>query len=185
MKELNKLKMKINPSNLELILEADILMKSSTDTDDLYIVMFNIVDNPLRLSIITISNLHDIVKEHFKFNANELTQQMASSGDLLISEALNNLNNITTYGTEKIKIPLNSPSNAKKARIIISSMIENEYYVQNSNYILANETINKTQQIETKEIKQQLKVMLEIIKRWDNFDSESFQKEIENGLIEI
>lgn len=66
MKKLNKMNLKINPKDMVLSMNTDIDMVSKTDKDDAYIVMFNIIDNPLRLSIITVSNFYDILQDLFK-----------------------------------------------------------------------------------------------------------------------
>ena len=73
-------------------------------------------------------------------------------------------------GVEKIKIPLDSQENADKARIIIASMIDKGRFIQKSNYIIDGESQFKEQDVDTANMVPQLKLMLEIIKKWDTID---------------
>ena len=47
------------------------------------------------------------------------------------------------------------------------------------------EEIKKEQEIDTEPLIPQLKMMMEITKRWENFNPADFQKDIENGVIKL
>jgi len=64
-------------------------------------------------------------------------------------------------------------------------MVDNQHYLQKSTYHIGNETIEKEQKVDTIPLIPQLKMMLEIVKRWDGFDSLKFKEEIESGKIKL
>ena len=123
MKKLNKINLKINPKDMVLTMNTEIEMVSKNDKDDAYIVMFNIIDNPLRLSIITVSNFYDIIQDVFQVEREKIVALKQEELDVLIAETVSNIEIITKYGEEKITIPLNNETNAKKVRVILSSMV--------------------------------------------------------------
>ena len=88
---------------------------------------------------------------------------------------MSNIEVIAKYGEEKITIPLDNETNAKKVRVILSSMIQNGHYNQITNYHVEKEVIKKEQKIDTTELNAQLKVMLEIAKDWKGFDVNKFR----------
>ena len=51
MEKIDNLKLALDPKTMELIVTADVVMKNKEDFDDLYLIMFNIMDDPLRLSV--------------------------------------------------------------------------------------------------------------------------------------
>jgi|TARA_R110000824_G_scaffold153167_1_gene324722 hypothetical protein len=175
MKNLKKMNLKINPDDMILTMNTDIEMVSKTDKDDAYIVMFNIIDNPLRLSIITVSNFYDIMQDVFKVERVKIESLTQQELDVLIAETVSNIEIITQYGEEKITINLDTETNAKKVRVILSSMIENGFYTQITNYHCEGEVIKKEQKIDTQELNPQLKMMLEIAKDWNKFDINKFK----------
>ncbi len=158
-----------------LTMNTEIDMVSKSDKDDAYIVMFNIIDNPLRLSIITVSNFHDIIEDLFKVEREKIENLNQQELDVLIAETVSNIEVIAKYGEERITIPLDNETNAKKVRVILSSMIQNGYYNQITNYHVDKEVIKREQKIDTTELNPQLKVMLEIAKDWKGFDVNQFR----------
>ena len=59
-------------------------------------------------------------------------------------------------------------------------MIDNEHYMQRTRYVFEGEEIAvKEQRIETEELVLQLKAMIEIVKQWETFDMEEYQREME------
>ena len=175
MKKLNKMNLKINPKDMILTMNTEIDMVSKSDKDDAYIVMFNIIDNPLRLSIITVSNFHDIIEDLFKVEREKIENLNQQELDVLIAETVSNIEVIAKYGEERITIPLDNETNAKKVRVILSSMIQNGYYNQITNCHVDKEVIKREQKIDTTELNPQLKVMLEIAKDWKGFDVNQFR----------
>jgi hypothetical protein len=180
MKSINNIKLGIVPKTMEVTVNSDILMKNKDDFDDLYVIMFNIMDEPLRLSLITIGNLSSILKENGK-SESEIKRLYDASPEKYLSEALSNPESFDTNAKENIRILLNSKENAQKARLIISSMIQHKFYTQNTNYIFDDETIKKEQKVDTTELIPQLKLMLEIIKQWDTFDVKEFAKALQES----
>ena len=175
MKKLKKINLKINPKDMVLSMNTEIEMVNKNDKDDAYIVMFNIIDNPLRLSIITVSNFYDILQDLFKVDREKIETLEQHQLDVLIAETVSNIEVITQYGEEKITIPLETETNAKKVRVILSSMVKNGYYNQITNYHCEGDIIKREQKIETTELNPQLKMMLEIAKDWKGFDVHQFK----------
>ena len=60
MDRINSVKLGLN-NDMEVVVTADIQMKSENDTDDVYFVMFNILDAPLRFVVATASNFEDFL----------------------------------------------------------------------------------------------------------------------------
>tara|TARA_R110000824_G_scaffold20469_3_gene77016 strand:+ start:49 stop:606 length:558 start_codon:yes stop_codon:yes gene_type:complete len=185
MREIKNVKLGLDPKKMEVIVSADIVMKGDSDIDDLYLIMFNVMDNPLRLSVFTIGNLFDKVVLNTKSSPEEVMLMAQKHPDQYIQSALGNMDDIAEVGDENIKIILDGEENAKKARIVLSSMIELKHYLQKSKYLIGDKVIEKEQKIDTTELIPQLKMMLEIIKRWNGFDIESFRQDIEGGNIKI
>ena len=98
MKKLNKMNLKINPKDMILTMNTEIDMVSKSDKDDAYIVMFNIIDNPLRLSIITVSNFHDIIEDLFKVEREKIENLNQQELDVLIAETGSNIEVIAKNG---------------------------------------------------------------------------------------
>ena len=103
-------------------------------------------------------------------------QMCEDEGEKFVSLALGDGSAVVENGVEKIQVPLDSSENANKARLIISSMIEKGYFLQKTNYSVDGEIIRREQQVDTNEMKPQLHIMLEIIKRWDNLDLDELAK---------
>jgi|TARA_R110002012_G_scaffold279492_1_gene467850 hypothetical protein len=175
MKSIGKVKLGLN-DKFEVLIESDIVMNGKEDYDDLYFVMFNVMNNPLRLSIITVGNLIELAKENTGLDENKLMDMAKNDPENYVMLALGDGSKVIDKGTEKIKINLDSQDNANKSRIIISSMMEKGYFLQKSNYNVGSEIIQREQQVETENMMPQLNIMLEIIKRWDNLDVEELAK---------
>lgn len=61
--KIKNVKLGIVPKTMEVSVNSEVIMKDKNDFDDLYVVMFNIMDEPLRLSLITIGNLSNILND--------------------------------------------------------------------------------------------------------------------------
>tara|TARA_B100002019_G_C21195659_1_gene561265 strand:+ start:328 stop:864 length:537 start_codon:yes stop_codon:yes gene_type:complete len=175
MKSIGKVKLGLNDS-FEVLIESDIVMNGKEDYDDLYFVMFNVMNTPLRLSIITVGNLIELAKENTGLDENKLMDMAKNDPENYVMLALGDGSKVIDKGTEKIKINLDSQDNANKSRIIISSMMEKGYFLQKSNYNVGGEIIQREQKVETENMMPQLNIMLEIIKRWDNLDVDELAK---------
>jgi len=185
MKSINNVKLGINPKDMVVVVSADVDMHDKDDKDDLYLVMFNIMDDPLRLSLFTIGGLYDLVKKNTNMGKGQIVEIMTNNPEKYIQLALQDTEELGNRGQENIKINLDSPKNATKARMVITSMIEKKIYRQKSTYHIGEEIIEKEQEVDTEPLIPQLKMMLEIVKRWETFNAEQFQQDIESGKIKI
>ena len=185
MKKIDSVKLGLDSKTMEVVVSADIIMDTKDDWDDLYLVMFNVMDEPLRLALFTVGNLKDMVKVNKNISEAQAKAFAKADPQAYISSAIENADLLGERGSENVKVLLNNESNAKKARIVLSSMVEKGYYVQKSTYHFNGEQISKQQKVETTALAMQLKMMLEIIKRWDGFDIDSFQSDFESGKIKL
>ena len=185
MESIKNVKLGLDPKKMQVVVSADITMKDEADKDDLYLIMFNIMDNPLRLSLFTIGDLFGLAQKNTGMPDSQIIRLAEKQPDKYISLALGNPEDLSEVGVENVRILLDSPENAKKARIVLSSMIEHKHYLQKSKYHIGSKIIDKEQKVETIELITQLKMMLEIVKRWDNFDIDTFKQELESGNIKI
>jgi hypothetical protein len=65
-------------------------------------------------------------------------------------------------------------------------MVDNEHYLQRTKYTFNGEELQvKEQRIETEELALQLKAMIEIVKQWETFDMEEYQREMELALAKM
>jgi len=185
MKKIKNVKLGLNPTDYAVVVSADIEMNGKQDKDDLYLVMFNIMDNPLRLSVLTIGNLLNLIVLSGQMSQKDAEDLMVNNPEMFIQSALSSSENIADLGKENVKIMLDSESNAKKARIVLTSMIDKKNYLQNSTYYFEGKPVEKSQEVDTTQLIPQLKMMIEIVKRWDGFDAEQFQKDAEAGKIKF
>ena len=177
MKKIGKVKLGIN-NDLEVVIVSDVAMNGEADKDDLYFVMFNIMHQPLRLSITTVGDLLSLAKENTGKSEEELLNQLESDPEQYVFSALGNSELLMERSNEKITIPLDSEESANKARIIISSMIDKQKFIQESNYQVNEEVIVKRQDVDTSNMIPQLTIMLDIIKNWNNLDLEELEKRL-------
>ena len=63
MKEITKVKLGINKDAV-VVVSSEVEMNSKTDKDEAYIIMFNIIGEPLRLGIIVVGNMLDKAVEN-------------------------------------------------------------------------------------------------------------------------
>ena len=185
MNKINKVKLGLDAKTMEVVVSADIIMDGKKDWDDLYLVMFNVMDDPLRLALFTVGGLKRMVKENTDISEDEAKLLASSNPQKYIASSVQNTDLLERNGVENVKVLLNSDSNAKRARLVLSSMVEKGYYIQKSTYHFGDKEISKQQKVETEGLAMQLKMMLEIIKRWDGFNVDDFQQEFEAGNIKI
>jgi len=177
MKKIGKVKLGIN-NELDVVIVSDVFMKNEADKDDLYFVMFNIMHEPLRLSITTVGDLLKLAKQNTEKSDEELLELLESDPEQYVYSALGNTELLMENSQEKIKILLDNAESATKARIIISSMIDKKRFIQESNYNVDGKVTVKKQEVETENMIPQLRIMLEIIKNWDNLDLEELEKRL-------
>ena len=177
MNKIGKVKLGIN-NELDVVIVSDVSMNGEADKDDLYFVMFNIMHEPLRLSVTTVGDLLTLAKINTEKSEEELLKLLESDPEQYVYSALGNTELLMENSQEKIKIPLDSAESATKARIIISSMIDKKRFIQESNYNVDGKITVKKQEVEIENMIPQLRIMLEIIKNWDNLDLEELEKRL-------
>ena len=177
MNKIGKVKLGIN-NELDVVIVSDVSMNGEADKDDLYFVMFNIMHEPLRLSVTTVGDLLTLAKINTEKSEEELLKLLESDPEQYVYSALGNTELLMENSQEKIKIPLDSAESATKARIIISAMIDKKRFIQESNYNVDGKITVKKQEVETENMIPQLRIMLEIIKNWDNLDLEELEKRL-------
>ena len=116
MEKIDNLKLALDPKTMELIVTADVIMKHKDDFDDLYLIMFNIMDDPLRLSIIGVCNLLEMAMENTNMNEAQLLSLLRANPEKYITLATQNVEAMASRGNEFISINLDSADNAKRAR---------------------------------------------------------------------
>jgi len=76
---------------------------------------------------------------------------------------------LLTFGEEQNKINLESAANAKQASAILTSMLQNGFYVQKTRYHFpTKQTQKQEQKVDISQLKPAFKAMLEICKKWDD-----------------
>ena len=71
MNKIGKVKLGIN-NELDVVIVSDVSMNGEADKDDLYFVMFNIMHEPLRLSVTTVGDLLTLAKINTEKSEEEL-----------------------------------------------------------------------------------------------------------------
>ena len=182
MKEIKRVKLGVNKDAI-VVVSSEVEMMSRDDPDEAYIIMFNIIGDPLRLGIIEIGNMLDKAKANTNLTEAQLIALMEKSPEKYLEAAMKDPEKIFETAQEMVKIVLDSEKKAAQARLILASMVDNEHYIQRTRYVYNGEEIEvKEQRIETEELVLQLKAMIEIVKQWETFDMEAYQREMEAAL---
>ena len=182
MKEIKRVKLGVNKEAV-VVVSSEVEMKSKDDTDEAYIIMFNIIGDPLRLGIIVVGNMLERAKENTNLNEAQLEKLMETDPEKYLQAAMKDPEKIFDSAQEMVKIVLDSEKKAAQARLILASMIDNEHYMQRTRYVVeGEEIIVKEQRIETEELVLQLKAMIEIVKQWETFDMEEYQREMQAAM---
>lgn len=182
MKEITKVKLGINKDAI-VVVSSEVEMTSKEDTDEAYIIMFNIIGDPLRLGIIVVGNMLDKAIKNTNLSKSQLISLMETNPEKYLEAAMKDPEQIFDSAQEMVKIVLNSEKKASQARLILASMVNNEHYLQKTKYMFNGEEIEtKEQKIETEELALQLKAMIEIVKQWETFDMDEYQREMEAAL---
>tara|TARA_R110001592_G_scaffold32099_1_gene112526 strand:+ start:6936 stop:7511 length:576 start_codon:yes stop_codon:yes gene_type:complete len=182
MKEIKKVKLGVNKDAI-VVVSSDVEMTSKDDADEAYIIMFNIIGDPLRLGIIVVGNMLDKAIENTNLSKSQLVALMETNPEKYLEAAMKDPDRIFDSAQEMVKIVLDSEKKAAQARLILASMVDNGHYLQRTRYSFNGEEIEiKEQKIETEELALQLKAMIEIVKQWETFDMEEYQREMEAAL---
>lgn len=162
----------------EVMVTATVDMETE-DQDDLYFVMFNILDNPLRFVVAVSGNFRDFLIEK-GFSSAEINGWLGKNPEQYLQEIVKHQVEIMQNATERVKIPLDTQKNADMARTVVTSMLSNGYFKQISVYEFPedDEVEPKVQKVPTKDMARDLNIMLDVIKNWEDFDYEDFIKEM-------
>jgi hypothetical protein len=175
MKKIGKVKMTMS-KDMIVNVHADVHMKNANDRDDLYFVLFNIMADPLRLSIGTVGNFFESLGQVAGHSPESLSNLLNTQPDdymRLVQQHYTDL--VSVSSEEKVKVVLDNQRNADMARMVITSLLQNGYYEQITTYIIPGaEPIVSTQKVPTESLAAELKVMLDISKKWENFDLDTY-----------
>lgn len=176
MKNISDVKLGFSKST-EVMVTATVDMEDG-DKDDLYFVMFNILDKPLRFVVAVAGNFRDFLVTK-GYTEEEINHWLDTTPENYLQEIVKYQVEIMQNATERVRIPLDSQANADQARLVVTSMIAQGYFKQISMYHFpAAEEEPKVQKVPTKEMARDLNIMLEVIKNWEDFNYEDFMEEM-------
>ena len=183
MKNIGKVKLTMT-KDMIVTVHAAVHMKDKEDRDDLYFVLFNIMAEPLRLSLGTVGNFFDQLEAMAGSDPVKLAKLLDTDPDAymkLVQRYYAEL--VQSSNEEKVKVVLDNQRNADMARMVLSSLLQNKHYVQITTYhIPGEESVEKEQEVPTETLAAELKVMLDITKKWDGFDLEQYVAEMAGGM---
>ena len=78
MKEIKRVKLGVNKDAI-VVVSSEVEMTSRNDPDEAYIIMFNIIGDPLRLGIIVVGNMLDKAKANTNLTEAQLVALMEKS----------------------------------------------------------------------------------------------------------
>ncbi len=175
MKKIGKVKLTMS-KDMVVNVNADVHMKGADDKDDLYFVLFNIMADPLRLSLGVVGNFFEQLEVLAGSDPAKLAKLLDTEPDAymrLVQKHYGEL--VQSANEEKVKVVLDNQRNADMARMVLSSLLQNKYYTQITTYhIPGQEPIVKEQQVPTDTLSAELKVMLDITKKWEGFDLDQY-----------
>jgi len=185
MEKITKVKLGLNKEAI-VVVSGEVDMLSKTDKDEAYIIMFNIIGDPLRLGIIVIGQMLDKALKNTNLSKEQLNVLMEADPEKFLEAAMKNPELLFTDAQEMVKIVLDSDKKSQQARLVLASMVENGHYIQKTTYSFGGEVIEvKEQKIETEELALQLKAMIEIVKQWDTFDMAAYQAEMMKAMEQL
>lgn len=164
---------KLGFKDQEVLVTADIDMEKD-DLDDLYFVMFNILDNPLRFVVAVAGNFVDFLVEK-GYQRSELKTWLSKNPQKYLEAIVQHQVEIMQSAKERVKVTLDNQANANQARLVVTSMLAKGHFNQITTYRFPDGTDDaKLQKVPTKDMERDLSVMLEVIKDWENFDYDTF-----------
>ena len=175
MKKIGKTKLTMNKEML-VVVYADVYMQDADDADDLYFVMFNILADPLRLSLCVVSEFFDYLVDHTDISRTKLNQMLKTDPEAYLMLVQNNYSGMVEHSaTEKVKIKLDNQTTADQARAIVTSLLSKGEFKQITTYIIPGKApFVREQIVDTTPLKGELTIMLDIIKKWEGFDLETY-----------
>ncbi len=175
MEKIGKTKLTMNKEML-VVVYADVYMQDANDADDLYFVMFNILADPLRLSLCVVSEFFDYLVNHTENTEAELNKMLKDDPEAYLMLVQNNYSGMVEHSaTEKVKINLDNKVSADQARAIVTSLLSKGEFKQITTYIIpGKDPFVREQIVDTNPLKGELTIMLDIIKKWEGFDLETY-----------
>lgn len=168
---------KLGFKNQEVLVTAQITM-AEKDRDDLYFVMFNILDDPLRLVVAVAGNFVDFLITK-GYTSEELNRWLDKNPQKYLEAIVQHQLEIMQSAKERVKIVLDNQQSADQARMVITSMLAKGHFNQVSTYCFPDGTEDvKLQKVPTQDMSRDLQIMLEVIKDWQNFDYDDFMKKM-------
>lgn len=182
MKNIGKVKLTMT-KDMIVTVQADVHMKDNDDRDDLYFVLFNIMAEPLRLSLGVVGNFFEQLERLAGSDPAKLGNLLDTDPDIYMKLVQRHYAELVQANNEeKVKVVLDNQRNADMARMVLSSLLQNKHYMQITTYhIPGEEPIVKEQEVPTETLAAELKVMLDITKRWDGFDLEQYVAHMAGG----
>lgn len=174
MEKIAKVQLGLN-KEMEVMVTSEIAMATAADRDDVYFVMFNVLDKPLRFVVSTAGNFTEFLVAR-GIKKTQIDTWLSEDTDQFLNNIVQYQQDLISHSVEKVKVVLDSQKNADMARAVVSSMIEKGYFVNVSNYAVpgTKETLQKIQKVPTAQLIKDFKTMLEVIKQWEGFDFETF-----------
>jgi hypothetical protein len=103
-------------------------------------------------------------------------EMMKTNGEMYSMLIQQNTEAMLHEGDEQNKIELNSSTNSTHASALLTSMIQNGYYIQKTRYYFPiGDKERQEQKVDVSTLKQAFTAMLEICKMWDS-------KELQDAL---
>jgi len=184
MKNIGKVKLTMN-KEMVVNVNADVHMKDMEDKDDLYFVLFNIMAEPLRLSLGVVGNFFEELEKLAGSDPVKLAKLLETDPDIYLRLVQTHYADLVhSSNEEKVKVVLDNQRNADMARMVLSSLLQNKYYTQVTTYHIPGEQpIVKEQKVPTDTLSAELKVMLDITKNWDGFDLDEYVASMSNRSV--
>ena len=132
MDKINKVQLGLN-NDMEVVVTSEVVMHDANDRDDVYFVMFNILDKPLRFVVSTAGNFTEFLTQRGT-SAGEIKGWLDSNPDLFLNAIVQHQAELLPHSQEKVRVTLDSQKNADMARAVVSSMIDKKYFVNVSHY---------------------------------------------------
>jgi len=83
MDKINKVQLGLN-NDMEVVVTSEVVMRNKADRDDVYFVMFNILDKPLRFVVSTAGNFTEFLKQRGTTDG-EIKDWLNSNPDLFLN----------------------------------------------------------------------------------------------------
>ncbi len=185
MKNIGKVKLTMT-KDMIVTVHAAVHMKDKDDRDDLYFVLFNIMAEPLRLSLGVVGNFFEELERVAGSDPAKLANLIDREPDTYMKLVQRHYGELVQANNEeKVKVVLDNQRDADMARMVLSSLLQNKHYVQITTYhIPGEESVVREQEVPTETLAAELKVMLDITKKWEGFDLDQYVAQMAGGQVQ-